>query len=154
MSELDAVRWFKDQFGAAVTEALTGTPFTLDMATAIAMQETYGDCWQFLYQTKTASQVLPLCVGDTLDYPNRTAFPRTKADLCQAPNGQQMFDIAHQALINVGNSIQPTQRLQKTRTNFVTVTASSNMTFSSFATTRNFFSIFSGTISANVWRGC
>lgn len=102
MSELDAVRWFKDQFGAAVTEALTGTPFTLDMATAIAMQETYGDCWQFLYQTKTASQVLPLCVGDTLDYPNRTAFPRTKADLCQAPNGQQMFDIAHQALINVG----------------------------------------------------
>jgi len=102
MSELDAIEWFKAQFGAGVTQALHGTPFSLDMAAAIAMQETYGDCWGLLYKTKTAAQVLPLCVGDTLDFPNRKAFPQTKSDLCQTPAGQQMFDIAHQALVNVG----------------------------------------------------
>jgi hypothetical protein len=102
MSELEAIEWFKAQFGAAAMQSLHGTPFSLDMATAIAMQETYGDCWGLLYKTKTAAQVLPFCVGDTIDSPGRSAFPQNKSDLCQTPSGQQMFDIAHQALVNIG----------------------------------------------------
>jgi hypothetical protein len=101
MAELDGMKWFKQQFGPVITPALQGTPFSLDMATAIAVQETYGDCWGRLYQTKTVADVLKLCVGDTLDYPNRDAFPKNKADLVQTAVGQQMFPIAHQALLNI-----------------------------------------------------
>jgi hypothetical protein len=103
MSELDAIRWFKKQFGDAITKACNGTPYNLDMATAIAMQETFADCWGKLYQTKPADVVLQLCVGDTLDYPKRgaSAFPRDKAELCHAPNGQAMFDVARQALLSI-----------------------------------------------------
>ena len=73
------------------------------MAAAIAMQETYPDCWGRLYQTKPVDVVLRLCVGDTLDFPRRGAgaFPRDKADLCQTPAGQQMFDVARQALLDI-----------------------------------------------------
>jgi hypothetical protein len=101
MSEQDAIKWFKTQFGAAVQQACRGTPYSLDMVAAIAMQETYADCWGPLYQTKPVSLVLRLCVGDTLDAPNRSAFPRTRADLVAAPGGQQMFDVARQALLEI-----------------------------------------------------
>ena len=103
MSEQDAIRWFKTQFGDSIAEACNGTPYSIDMAAAIAMQETYADCWGKLYQTKPVDLVLQLCVGDTLDYPKRgaSAFPRDKADLCQAPSGQAMFDVARQALLDI-----------------------------------------------------
>ena len=101
MSEQDAVRWFKTQFGPAITVACRGTPYTLDMATAIAMQETYSDCWGPIYRTKPASEVLKLCVGDTLDAPNRSAFPTSKAALLAVPSGSSMFDVARQALLDV-----------------------------------------------------
>jgi hypothetical protein len=101
MSEQDAIKWFKTQFGAAVQQACRRTPYSLDMVAAIAMQETYADCWGPLYQTKPVSLVLRLCVGDTLDAPNRSAFPRTRADLVAAPGGQQMFDVARQALLEI-----------------------------------------------------
>ena len=101
MSEQDAIRWFKTQFGAAITAACRGTPYTLDMATAIAMQETYSDCWGPIYKTKPASEVLKLCVGDTLDAPRRSAFPTSKADLLAVPSGSSMFSVARQALLDV-----------------------------------------------------
>src|SRR4051812_18391709 len=103
MSEQDAIRWFKTQFGGAITAACRGTPYTLDMATAIAMQETYSDCWRPIYQTKPTSEVLRLCVGDTLDFPRRgaDAFPKNKDELCQTPAGKAMFSIARQALLDV-----------------------------------------------------
>ncbi|WP_129268008.1 hypothetical protein [Bradyrhizobium betae] len=101
MSEQDAIRWFKTQFGGAITAACRGTPYTLDMATAIAMQETYSDCWGPIYRTKPASEVLKLCVGDTLDAPKRSAFPTSKADLLAVPSGSSMFNVARQALIDV-----------------------------------------------------
>lgn len=101
MSEQDAIRWFKTQFGPAITVACRGTPYTLDMATAIAMQETFSDCWGPIYKTKPASEVLKLCVGDTLDAPKRSAFPTSKADLLAVPSGSSMFDVARQALLDV-----------------------------------------------------
>jgi hypothetical protein len=99
----NAILWFKTQFSASVAKVFQGTPFSVDMAAAIAMQETFADCWGRLYQTQPVATVLKLCVGDTLDYPRRSAsaFPRDKADLCQTAAGQQMFDIARQALLDI-----------------------------------------------------
>ncbi len=45
----DAISWFKGQFGAPIQAAVEGTPFSLDMLTAIAMQETYY-IWGDLYK--------------------------------------------------------------------------------------------------------
>jgi hypothetical protein len=108
MSQLDGIGWFKQQFGTRITQALQGTPFSLDMAAAIAVQETYSDCWGISYQSKPiyqalpAAQVLQICVGDTLDAPNRSAFPKTKQELCQKPSGQEMFTVARNALLAIG----------------------------------------------------
>ena len=49
----------------------------------------------------TPDEILKVCVGDTLDAPNRSAFPKTKADLLTLANGAQMFAIARQALLDV-----------------------------------------------------
>jgi hypothetical protein len=48
-----------------------------------------------------AAWVLQICVGDTLDAPNRGARPKNKADLCQTPAGQQMFTVARNALLDI-----------------------------------------------------
>ena len=95
----DGIAWFKQQFASVLQRALANTPFSVDMAAAIAMQETFTDCWGRLFKSKTTAEVLQLCVGDTID--NRTARPRGKADLCSAPDGQQMFDVARQALLAI-----------------------------------------------------
>ena len=58
-------------------------------------------------------QILELCVGDTLNAPNRSAFPKTKADLVAAPNGQAMFVLAHQALVNMAVHIPGYQAVAK-----------------------------------------
>lgn len=52
------------------------------------------------------ADVLRLSVGDTLDEPNRSAFPKNKDALIAAPRGQQMFDLAHQLLIEMGEGDQ------------------------------------------------
>jgi hypothetical protein len=94
----DGIRWFKSQFGQATAAAFSGTPFTLDLLTAIAVQETYGDVWGPLFLSQPADEVLRLCVGDTIDWPKRRAFPRTKADLLKEPQGDAMFEVARSAL--------------------------------------------------------
>src|SRR6476661_1854947 len=97
----DAIAWFKKNFGPKVGKAVAGTPFSADMLTAIAYQET-GYIWSVLVDKQLSLQkILELCVGDTLDAPNRDAFPRTKAQLIAAPRGQEMFGIARQALVDM-----------------------------------------------------
>jgi hypothetical protein len=98
----DAIAFFKQQFRNDIQAAIANTPFSLDMLTAIAMQETYY-IWGNLFTTLPPGQVLGLCVGDTLDSPRRSAFPKNKADLLAAPNGAQIFAIARQALVDVGD---------------------------------------------------
>ncbi len=103
MSTKDSIAWFKANFGAEINAAVAGTPFDLDMLTAIALQET-GFIWGTL-RTKGLSRerILELCVGDTID--GRKAFPKDKAELLTHPQGQAMFDIAKAALVDMAANI-------------------------------------------------
>ena len=98
---IQAIGWFKEQFRSKIEVAIAGTPFSLDMLTAIALQETYY-IWGKLYTTLSVNEVLKLCVGDTIDAPNRSAFPQNKAALLSVDKGEEMFDIAREALESVG----------------------------------------------------
>lgn len=73
---------------------------------ALACQET-GEVWPTLRRKRLSrDEVLVLCVGDTLDADRgRSAFPTTKSDLVAAPDGQQMFAIARQALVSMAAHI-------------------------------------------------
>src|SRR5256885_11458751 len=104
MPNKEDIRWFKQQFQSEIEQAVQGTPFSVDMLTGIACQET-GYLWQRLRRTQlnlSREKILELCVGDVIDSkPNgkgRNVFPLNKQDLLKAANGQQMFDVAHQAL--------------------------------------------------------
>jgi hypothetical protein len=97
----EGMGWFKQNFAEAIKQGTAGTPFSLDMLTAVAVQETFS-IWGKMFKTLPVAKVLELCVGDTLDAPNRSAFPKTKADLMAAPKGDQMFTIARQALVALG----------------------------------------------------
>lgn len=97
-----AIHWFKTNFQKTIDQAVAGTPFSLDLVTAIAMQETSYIWMGLLDKGMGAADVLRLCVGDTLDADKgRSAFPKTKADLLKAARGQEMFDIARQALLDM-----------------------------------------------------
>jgi hypothetical protein len=102
MPNSEDIRWFKRQFHTPIEAALANTPFDLDMIVAVACQET-GYIWSILRKKSlSTSQIVALCVGDTLDADKgRKAFPKTKADLIAKPRGQQMFDIARQALVDM-----------------------------------------------------
>jgi hypothetical protein len=106
----DAIAWYKKNFGLKLGKAVAGTPFSADMLTAIAYQET-GYIWSALVDKQLSLQkILELCVGDTLDAPNRDAFPKTKAQLIAAPRGQEMFRIARQALVDMAQYIPGYQK--------------------------------------------
>jgi hypothetical protein len=101
----EAIRWFKTEFQTRIEAAIRGTPFTVDLLTAIACQET-GHIWNTLRKKMSTAEVLKLCVGDTLDADRgRKAFPQTKADLVAKPKGEQMFQVAHQALVDMAKFI-------------------------------------------------
>lgn len=107
MPSADDVRWFKSEFKQLVEQATAGTPLTVDFMAALACQET-GEVWPILRgKGLTTNQVLALCVGDTLDSDKgRSAFPRTKTDLVAVHRGQEMFNIARQALVDMAKYIQ------------------------------------------------
>ena len=103
------ILWFKQQFRTDIEAAVHGTPFTLDMLAALACQET-GHIWSTLRKTDlSVARILELCVGDTIDANSsgggRRAFPKNKNELIGRPNGQEMFDIARQALVDMAKFI-------------------------------------------------
>jgi hypothetical protein len=99
MIDRDALRWFKTTFGPELAEAVAGTPFSVDLLVAIAAQET-GEIWSPLRDKLDTDQLLEICVGDTLDADKgRVAFPKTRDHLIAAPRGEEMFRIAHDALV-------------------------------------------------------
>jgi hypothetical protein len=101
------ILWFKTNFGAEILHAVQGTVFDVDMLTAVACQET-GELWSIMRKkpSLTPTQIAALCCGDTLDAnKGRRAFPRTKADLVVVPNGQAMFAIARQALLDMAEHV-------------------------------------------------
>jgi len=69
----------------------------------MAFQES-GELWSKMRLHLPRDEVLRLSVGDTLDAPNRSAFPKNKAALLAVANGQQMFDLAHRLLIEMGDA--------------------------------------------------
>ena len=71
-------RWVKETFGAKINASLAGTPFSLDIACAIACQET-GIYLAHFIDTLSADEALARCVFDASgDYPgtSRSAFPK------------------------------------------------------------------------------
>ncbi|HEY5724047.1 MAG TPA: SH3 domain-containing protein [Allosphingosinicella sp.] len=93
------IAWFKSTYGEAMKKGVKGTPFTVDMLTAIACQET-GSIWGVLRKKDlTPEQIAELCVGDTLDDTGgRKAFPKNKAALLAHPRGDEMFKVGNEAL--------------------------------------------------------
>ncbi len=102
MPNTEDMRWFKKNFHTRIESAIAGSPFTLDLLTALACQET-GEVWPILRKKDLSlERILELCVGDTLDADKgRSVFPRTKAELVAKPKGKEMFDIARQALVDM-----------------------------------------------------
>jgi hypothetical protein len=102
---VEDLRWFKATFGEAITRATRELPFGLDLLSAIALQET-GLLWSVLRRQPDLStaQLLRLCVGDTIDA--RKAFPRSKAELVAAPQGEQMFALARSALVEMAQYLR------------------------------------------------
>lgn len=100
------ILWFKLQFGEQIARAVAGTPFDIDMLTAIACQET-GYIWSVLRRKGLATpEILALCVGDTLDADKgRRAFPRDKAQLLAHPKGDRMFEIARKGLVDMAKHV-------------------------------------------------
>ncbi|HYW09131.1 MAG TPA: hypothetical protein VE913_19380 [Longimicrobium sp.] len=105
MPTTKAIRWFKTAFQKQIQEAVSGTPFTVDLLTAIACQET-GSIWGPLHDELGREELLAICVGDTLDAPNRSAFPRDRNALVKHPRGQEMFELAHQALVEMAKHVK------------------------------------------------
>lgn len=103
MAIADDIRWFKQTFAADVLPALSGTPLSFDLVSAIAFQES-GELWSKMRRNLPKAEVLRLSCGDTLDAPNRSAFPRNRAQLVAAPQGQTMFELAHRLLVEMGNA--------------------------------------------------
>lgn len=99
MASNQDIAWFKSTYGKAMKEGVKGTPFTVDMLTAIACQET-GSIWGVLRKKNlTPEQIAELCVGDTLDdTKGRKAFPKNKAALLAHARGDEMFKVGNEAL--------------------------------------------------------
>ena len=98
----DGMRWFKTSFSAPVGAAIANTPFTLNLMTALAVQESF-EVWGNLFQTAMLpGEILDLCVGDTIDGPGRKAFPTSKANLLAATRGSEIFAAARASLEAVG----------------------------------------------------
>ena len=106
MKTAEAIAWFKRTFGERIAAAVEGTPFSVDLMAAIANQET-GYIWAGLVaKGLPESDILRLCVGDTLDADRgRSCFPRHKAELMAAPRGGEMFKIAREALLEMGQHV-------------------------------------------------
>ena len=97
----EGMKWFKNNFGAAIAQAAENTPFTLDFLTAIAVQESF-EIWGNIFNSLPTERVLELCVGDTIDGPSRKAFPTSKSALLSIPRGEAIFAVAREELEAVG----------------------------------------------------
>ena len=109
MPNAQDVLWFKTEFQPKIEAQLAGTPFSVDMVTAFACQET-GAIWPALRRKGLpTARILELCVGDTIDASptggGRRAFPKNKAELLGGAGGDRMFQIARQGLVDMAEQI-------------------------------------------------
>lgn len=125
MKTTEAIRWFKTTFHQELSAATAGTPFTVDLLTAIAQQET-GYIWSILVDKgRPLDEVIRLCVGDTIDAKyvdgknkGRNEFPRNKQELIDYPQGDRMFDIARQCLIDMAKHVPGYQSAVNNKSKF------------------------------------
>ena len=96
----DAIVWLKSTFSTQLNAGVRNTPFDKNLVVAIAMQET-SYLWRGQYKNRPVGEVLALCVGDTIDAPRRSAFPRNRALLEAEPKGKRMFKVARRALEDI-----------------------------------------------------
>ena len=118
MKITDAIKWFKDTFAPELQTVTVNTPFDPDLLCAIAYQET-GFIWSNLIGKIPVSEIPFLCVGDTIDAPNRKAFPINKQALFNVKDGDVMFDIARDCLINMAQFIKGYSAAVNNRNKFV-----------------------------------
>lgn len=97
MAAAAEISWFKRTFASDIVPALAGTPISIDMICALAFQES-GELWSRLRRNVSTQELLRLSCGDTLDYPNRSAFPRNQGALLAVDRGDEMFQLAHRLL--------------------------------------------------------
>ncbi len=77
MAITDDIAWFKQQFASDLAGSLADTPISFDLVAALAYQET-GDVWSKLRLKLSKKEVLRLCVGDTIDAPQRMLSLKTR----------------------------------------------------------------------------
>ena len=105
MAAKEHIAWFKSTFFDELEAATAGTVFDPDMLCALAFQET-GELWGTLRKKGLPKEeIVRLCCGDTLDAPNRSAFPKTRGHLEAAARGDEMFQIARKALLDMAAHI-------------------------------------------------
>lgn len=105
MVKTSDMRWFKETFWSELKAATDGTVFDPDMVSAIACQET-GSLWAPMRKRGLSKdEIVRLCCGDTLDAPNRSAFPKTRAHLEAVEGGKDMFAIARKALLDMSEHV-------------------------------------------------
>jgi hypothetical protein len=100
----ERLSWFKTSFGSQIKAATEGSPISVDLIAAIALQET-GYLWSSLikHHNGDIDGVLAGCVGDTLDHPKRRAFPINREQLAEHPKGETIFGIARSALSDLAD---------------------------------------------------
>jgi hypothetical protein len=79
LSLKEDIGWFQGQFKTEIEAELPGTPFSLDLFSAIAVQETRY-IRSSLYKQLLVNELLKLWASDTKDAPRRSAFPKDKID--------------------------------------------------------------------------
>ena len=104
MTTKEAITWFKKTFKSKLQSSVNNSPYSVDMLCAMAFQET-GYIWSSMAGKLTLQEITLLAVGDTLDTPNRNAFPKNKAALLAEPNGAAMFTIARDCLIKMAKHV-------------------------------------------------
>jgi hypothetical protein len=114
---MESIVWFKHEFRQEINASLTKSLFSIDLITALAMQETSFIWGSLAGKGLLRAEILPLCTGDTLDSPNRSAFPKTRTELENDAQGKVMFVIAREALLALGKWFAQYKRLAKKNKN-------------------------------------
>jgi hypothetical protein len=100
MSDADLMHWFHGEFAGPVAASAAGTPFRPELIMSIAVREVGYLVQRMRVAGLTTDQILIRCVGDTIERtPPR--FPSDRGDLEDEPDGEQMFQIAREALAGI-----------------------------------------------------
>ena len=100
MSDADLMRWFHAEFAAPVAASVSGTPFRPELIMSIAVKEVGYLVQRMRAAGLATEQILIRCVGDTMQR-SADKFPSDRVDLEDEPQGEQMFQIAREALAAV-----------------------------------------------------